>query len=223
VYHGKDAINLRVTSLEPYLLDSTASMVLSRANAAGMSLKTGAVIPSLPYIPGKYAIATADIFVNIPAMLSLSYVASAEIMEYLFFEPAEACWFGSRAFEERYGSAEVLVAVAANDGLSVSSLSKEAGIETKLSSLSSTVRLATINEFSMDALIGTDENFNGQQTALHIRVTVPSNAVSFTFQSSKIAVEVTAVNDAPVICIISNSSLWGITIRLSLFNISDLD
>ena len=76
-YHCEDAIHLRVTSLEPNLLDSTASMALSRANAAGMSLKTGAVISSLPYIPGKYAIATADIFVNIPAMLSLSCAASA--------------------------------------------------------------------------------------------------------------------------------------------------
>jgi hypothetical protein len=44
-----------------------------------MSLKTGAVISSLPYIPGKYAIATADIFVNIPTLLSLSCVASATI------------------------------------------------------------------------------------------------------------------------------------------------
>ena len=75
-------------------------------------------------------------------------------------------------------------------------------------SLSSTVRLATINEFFMDTLIGTDENFNGQ-TELHIKVTVPSNAVSFAFQSSKVAVEVTAVNGAPVMNIISNSSLWG--------------
>ncbi len=103
----------------------------------------------------------------------------------------------------------MLVAVAVNDGLSVSSLSKEADTETKLLSISSTVRLATINEFFMDILIGTDENFNGQQTALRIKVTVPSNAVSFAFQSSKVAVEVTAVNDAPVINIISNSSLWG--------------
>jgi hypothetical protein len=182
-------------------------MVLSRANAAGMSLKTGPVISSLPYIPGKYAIATADIFVNIPAMLSPLCVASAKNMEDSSIVPAEACWFDSRAFEERYGSAEVLVAV--NDGLSVSSLSKEADTETKLSSLSSTDRLATINEFFMDTLIGTDENFNGQQTALHIKVTVPSNAVSFAFQSSKVAVAVTAVNDAPVINIISNSSLWG--------------
>ncbi len=108
-------------------------MVLSRANAAGMSLKTGAVISSLPYIPGKYAIATADIFVNISAMLSLSFVASAKIMEDSSFVLAEACWFDSRAFEERYGSAEGLVAVAVNDGLSVSSLSKEADTETKLS------------------------------------------------------------------------------------------
>ena len=54
-YHGKDTINLRNASLEPNLLDSTAPMVLSRANAAGMSLQTGAVISSLPYIPGKYA------------------------------------------------------------------------------------------------------------------------------------------------------------------------
>ena len=123
--------------------------------------------------------------------------------------PAEACWFDSRAFEERYGSAEVLVAVAVNDGLSVSSLSKEADTETKLSSISSTVRLATINEFFMVTLIGTDENFNGQQTALHIKVTASYNAVSFAFQSSKVAVEVTAVNDAPVVNIISNSSLWG--------------
>ena len=75
-------------------------------------------------------------------------------------------------------------------------------------SQSSTVRRATINEFFMDTLIGTDENFNGQ-TALHIKVRVPSNAVSFAFQSSKVAVEVTAVNDAPVINILSNSSLWG--------------
>jgi len=160
-------------------------MVLSRANAAGMSLKTGAVISSLPYIPGKYAIATADIFVNIPAMLLLSCVASAKIMEDSSFVLAEACWFDSRAFEERYGSAEVLVAVAVNDGLSVSSLSKEA--DTEISSLSSTVRLATINE-----------NYNGQQTALYIKVSVPSKAVSFAFQSSEVVVEVT-----PVI------SLWG--------------
>ena len=75
-------------------------------------------------------------------------------------------------------------------------------------SLSSTVRLATIDEFFMDTLIGTDENFNGQ-TELHIKVTVPSNAVSFAFQSSKVAVEVTAVNGAPVMNIISNSSRWG--------------
>ena len=34
-YRGKDTIKLRVTSLEPNLLDSTASMVLSRVNAAG--------------------------------------------------------------------------------------------------------------------------------------------------------------------------------------------
>jgi hypothetical protein len=61
----------------------------------------------------------------------------------------------------------------------------------------------------MHALIGTDENFNGQQTALHIKVTVLSNAVKSVFRSSKVAVEVTAVNDAPVINIISNSSLWG--------------
>jgi hypothetical protein len=60
----------------------------------------------------------------------------------------------------------------------------------------------------MDTLIGTDENFNGQ-TALHIKVTVPFNAVSSAFQSSKVAVEVTAVNDAPAINVISNSSLWG--------------
>ncbi len=180
-YRGKDTINLRVTSLEPNLLDSTAAMLLSRANAAGMSLKTGAVISSLPYIPCKYAIAAADIFVNISAMLSLSFVASAKIMEDASIVPAEACWFDSRAFEERYGSVEVLVTVAVNDGLSVSSLSKEADTETKLSYLSSTVRLATINEFSMDTLIGTDENFNGQQIALHIKVTVPSNAVSFAF------------------------------------------
>jgi hypothetical protein len=80
-YHGKDTINLRVKSLEPNLLDSTASMVRPRANAAGMSLKTGAVISSLPYIPGKYAIAAADIFVNIPAMLSLSCVASIVLAE----------------------------------------------------------------------------------------------------------------------------------------------
>jgi hypothetical protein len=138
-YHGKDTINLRVTSQEPNLLDSTASMVLSRANAAGMSLKTGAVISSLPYIPGKNAIATADIFVIIPAMLSLSCVASAKLMEDSSFVRAEACWFDSRAFEERFASAEVLVAVAVNDGLSVSSLSKEAETETKLSSLSTTV------------------------------------------------------------------------------------
>jgi hypothetical protein len=98
----------------------------------------------------------------------------------------------------------VLVAVAVSDGLSVSSLSKEADTETKLSSLSSTVRLATINEFFIDSVIGTDENFNGQQTALRIKVTVPSNAVSSAFQSSEVAVEVTAV-----INIISNSSLWG--------------
>jgi len=173
-----------------------------------MSLKTGAVISPLPYIPCKYEIATADIFVNIPAMLSLSCVESAKIMKDSSIVPAEACWFDSRAFEERYGSAEVLVAVAVNDGLSVSSLSKEADTETKLSSLSSTVRLATINEISMDTLIGTDENFNGQ-TALHIKFTVPSNAVSFAFQSSKVAVEVTAINDAQVMNIISNSSLWG--------------
>jgi hypothetical protein len=184
-------------------------MVLSRANAAGMSLKTGAVISSLPYIPGKYAIASADIYVNISAMLSLSFVASAKIMKDSSFVLAEACWFGSRAFEERYGSAEVLVAVAVNDGLSVSSLSKEADTETKSSSISSTVRLATVNEFFMDTLIVADENFNGQQTALHVKVTVPSNAVSFSLQSSEDAVEVTAVNDAPVINIISNSSLWG--------------
>jgi hypothetical protein len=94
-YHGKDTINLRVTSLEPNLLDSTASMVLSRANAAGMSLKTGAVISSLPYIPGKYAIATADIFAN-PAMLSLSCVASAKNMEDSSIVLAEECWFDSR-------------------------------------------------------------------------------------------------------------------------------
>ncbi len=119
-YHGKDTINLRVTSLEPNLLDSTASMLLSRANAAGMSLKTGAVISSLPYIPGKYAIATAEIFVNIPALLSLSCVASAKIMDDSSFVLAEARSFDSRAFEERYGSAEVLVAVAVHDGLSVS-------------------------------------------------------------------------------------------------------
>ncbi len=61
----------------------------------------------------------------------------------------------------------------------------------------------------MDTLIGTDENFNGQQTALYIKVRVPSNAVSFAFQSSKVAVVVTAVNDAPVINIILNSSLRG--------------
>ncbi len=103
----------------------------------------------------------------------------------------------------------MLVAVAVNDGLSVSFLSKEADTETKLSSLKSTVRLATINEFSMDIHIGNDENYNGQKTALYIRVTVPSNAVSFTFQSSKVAVEVNAVNDAQVMNIISNSSLWG--------------
>ncbi len=142
-------------------------------------------------------------------MLSLSCVASAKKMEDSSIVPAEACWFDCRAFEERYGSAEVLVAVAVNDGLSVSSLSTEADTETKSSSLSSTARLATVNEFSMDTLIGTDEIFNGQKTALHIKVTVPSNAVSFAFQSSKVAVEVTAVNDAPVINIISNSSLWG--------------
>ncbi len=112
------------------------------------------------------------------------------------------------AFEERYVSAEVFVAVAVNDGLSVSSLSKEADNETILSSLRSTVRLATINEISLDTLIGTDENYN-RQTALHMKVTVPSNAVSSAFQSSKVAVEVTAVNDAPVINIISNSSLLG--------------
>ena len=76
-------------------------------------------------------------------------------------------------------------------------------------SLSSTVRLATINEIFMGTLIGTDGNFNGHQIALHIKVTVPSNAVSFAFQSSKVAVEVTAVNDAPVINIISHSCLWG--------------
>jgi hypothetical protein len=142
-------------------------------------------------------------------MLSLSCVASAEIMEVSSYVPAEACWFDSRAFEERYGSAEVLVAAAVNDGLSISSLSREANTETKLLSLSSTVRLATINEFSMDTLIVNDENYNGQQIALHIKFTVPSNAVSFAIQSSKVAVEVTAVNDAPVINIISNSSLWG--------------
>ncbi len=73
-----------------------------------------------------------------------------------------------------------MVAVAVNDGFSVSSLSEEADTETKLSSLNSTVRFATINEISLDTLIGTDENFNGQ-TALHIKVTVPSNAVSFAF------------------------------------------
>ncbi len=67
-----------------------------------------------------------------------------------------------------------------NDGLSVSSLSKEADTETKLSSLTSTVRLATINEISLDTLIGADENFNGQ-TALRIKVTVPSDAVRFAF------------------------------------------
>ena len=141
-------------------------------------------------------------------MLSLSCVASAKIMEDSSFVLAEACSFDSRAFEERYGSAEVLVAVAVNDGLSVSSLSNEAETENKLSSLSSTVRLATINEFFMDTLIGTDENFNGQ-TAMHIKVTVPSNAVSFAFRSSEVAVEVTADNDAPVKNIVSNSSLWG--------------
>jgi hypothetical protein len=69
--------------------------------------------------------------------------------------------------------------------------------------------VSKLNEFSIDTLIGTDENYNGQQTALHMKVTVPSNAVSYAFQSSKVAVEVTAVNDAPVINIISNSSLWG--------------
>ncbi len=75
----------------------------------------------------------------------------------------------------------MLVAVAVNDGLSVSFLSKEADTETKLSSLNSTFRVTTINEFFMDTLIGTDENFNGQQTALHMKVSVPSNAVSFAF------------------------------------------
>ena len=144
-------------------------------------------------------------------MLSLSCVASAKIMEDSSIVLAEACWFDSRAFEERYGSAEVLVAVAVNDGLSVFSLSKEADTVSILSSVSkfNCSPCHTINEFFMGTLIGTDENFNGHQTALHIKVTVPSNAVSFAFQSSKVAVEVTAVNDAPVINIISNSSLWG--------------
>ncbi len=45
--------------------------------------------------------------------------------------------------------------------------------------------------------------------ALDIKVSVPSKAVSFAFQSSEVAVEVTAVNDAPVVNIISNFSLWG--------------
>jgi hypothetical protein len=61
-----------------------------------MSLKTGAVISSLSYIPGKYAIAAADIFVNIPAMLSLSCVASANVIDDSSIVLAEACWFDSR-------------------------------------------------------------------------------------------------------------------------------
>ena len=76
----------------------------------------------------------------------------------------------------------------------------------------------------MDTLIGTDGNYNGQQTALHMKVTVPSNAVSSAFQRSKVAVEVTAVNDAPVINIISNSCfLGGSAVPLSFLNVSDLE